>query len=508
MAGGQRVGGRGVVVGSRVVGPSAGGLEPDQVAEHLVGEEVVALRESDELRADGVTLRGEAGAVAGLHEDAVEGERQQRRIVETTGERLGLGAASRGRGVARHGTRARSWRAAERGCSGGPARQHPLGRSDDRGRLRRVVGPGPDRRYVVRADDPGGQVGVAELLGGGDGREAMPPSGLQPAAAGDGEVAQQADGRLEPGPRSADHAVVGRGRLGPHAAGRRELLGVVEDVALQPAQRRTGIDAELPDERVPGPTQYRESVVPAARSGTAPTPAAASRPHATGARRRARRGPARPRPRARTPAAPPRSAPPPAAAARSAASARPAPTPRRRSPRTPDPATRHPRQEFRQQLPRRQRRLHTPPRTATRPRRRSAARSPDLRHQQPRRRPRRPVRFERPPQRGHERPQRTHRARRRIHPQVVDQSSRRYDATPSDDAAAPAPARCRGPFEITGPRPRPPPARGPQTPPSHGTGPTISADADRLLIRSRDARRMEIEGFDVPASCPAPTRSR
>ena len=90
VAGGQRVGCCGVFVGGWVVGSCARRLQPNQMAENLISKEVVALRDDDELGADGVAFGGETRAVAGLHEDTVQRERQQRRIVQTARQLLGL----------------------------------------------------------------------------------------------------------------------------------------------------------------------------------------------------------------------------------------------------------------------------------------------------------------------------------------------------------------------------------------------------------------------------------
>lgn len=98
------------------------------------------------------------------------------------------------------------------------------------------------------------------------------PRGLQAGPPGHREIAQQADRRLEPGPGPRAHGpVVDGGRLRPHP-GRRpvrpgrgvEVVGVVEDVALQAAERRARIGAELLDQQRARAAQDGERVALAA----------------------------------------------------------------------------------------------------------------------------------------------------------------------------------------------------------------------------------------------------
>jgi hypothetical protein len=87
-----------VPVGRREVGERAARLETDEMAEHLIGDQAVPGGQGDQLGADPIPLRGQARAVKGLHEDAVERERQQRGIVQATGELLGLPGGLRATG--------------------------------------------------------------------------------------------------------------------------------------------------------------------------------------------------------------------------------------------------------------------------------------------------------------------------------------------------------------------------------------------------------------------------
>ena len=81
-------------------------------------------------------------------------------------------------------TRARSWPAGARGpLVGRRGGSVAFGRGDDLRRLVGVVGAGPDRGDVVGADHARGQLGIAQLLGRGDGRRALrraPPRGRRP----------------------------------------------------------------------------------------------------------------------------------------------------------------------------------------------------------------------------------------------------------------------------------------------------------------------------------------
>ena len=162
---GQPVRGGRVPVGGREVGERGAGLEADEVAEHLVGHQAVPGGQGDQLGADLVPARGQPGAVEGLHEHAVEGERQQRGIVQPAGDLLGLAARPRARAASGcRATPARSWPAARRaapprarraaraarpGCVRPPRRSRAACSGSSRA--------GPDRRDVVRADHAGGQ---------------------------------------------------------------------------------------------------------------------------------------------------------------------------------------------------------------------------------------------------------------------------------------------------------------------------------------------------------------
>ncbi|SCE20235.1 hypothetical protein GA0115239_13301, partial [Streptomyces sp. BpilaLS-43] len=108
----------------------------------------------------------------------------------------------------------------------------------------------------------------------------MAAGGLQAAATGHGEVAQQPDGRLQPCPGPVPHGavVVGRG-AGPYLLGggvRFQAVFLGEDVRLQPAQRRTGFEPEPVDQESTRPAQYGQRVaLPAAavqREGQQPPP--------------------------------------------------------------------------------------------------------------------------------------------------------------------------------------------------------------------------------------------
>lgn len=116
-------------------------------------------------------------------------------------------------------------------------RQHTFGGPDDRRGLRFVVRPRPDRRYVVRADHARNQIRIAKLLGRRDRGQPMPP--YLGKLAGHRETPKQTDSRLQLRtlPRGA---LVGRRCRGPN---RCRFHGLIEDVLLEPCERRAGIDA-------------------------------------------------------------------------------------------------------------------------------------------------------------------------------------------------------------------------------------------------------------------------
>lgn len=135
--------------------------------------------------------------------------------------------------------------------------------------LGRVVDAGPDRRDVVRADHARGELRVAQFLRRLDGRHPVFAGRFEAAAARHREVAQQAHRRVQPGAGSCRHGpVIGGGGPCPYplrrvtGPGRRgvEVGGLAEDVRLQVAKARAGIQAELLDQERAGPAQDRERV--------------------------------------------------------------------------------------------------------------------------------------------------------------------------------------------------------------------------------------------------------
>ena len=286
-------------------------------------------------------------------------------------------------------TPARSWPAAgpapPRGRRAGGG-QGALGGRDDLRRLGRVVRAGPDRRDVVGADHAGGQLRVAQLLGRRDRRHPLLAGRLQAAAARSprGCAAARPSTPAAHGHRSPP---CGRRRRGlrPHLPTTRsdpragvEVVGLVEDVRLQAAQRRARVHPELLDEQRPRPAQHRERVALAAGAveRERQQPPGVLAPRVLGDVRvevrdglgGAGRGRAAPRPAARRPAA----------AARPAGTARRAAQPRRRTRRTRARATSPaPSLEPRERRVRRQRRRRrpSPARTARRRPRPGSARS-------------------------------------------------------------------------------------------------------------------------------------
>ena len=245
--------------------------------EHLEGDQAVPGGQGDQLGADLVPPRREPRAVEGLHEHAVEGERQQRGIVQAAGDLLGLPGGLRARAPTRvpRDSRAIVASSRARAASCAPGGRAARVRSAAAticaacsGSSERVQIAGTSYAPITRAVSSR----VAQLLGRRDGRHAVPAGRLQAAAPGHREVAQQPHRRLQPGPGAGRHgAVVGGGRLRPHPSRRPgrggggvEVGGVVEDVGLQAAQCRARIHPQLLDQERPGPAQHRQRVALAA----------------------------------------------------------------------------------------------------------------------------------------------------------------------------------------------------------------------------------------------------
>ncbi|WP_344928324.1 hypothetical protein, partial [Streptosporangium carneum] len=180
--------------------------------EHLEGEQAVPGGQGDQLGAGLVPARGQTRPVEALHEHSVEGERQQRGIVEATGEPLrppgGLGPALRTVASRLQGDRGQQPRPRRLVPAGRESGQGAFGRREHPRGLLRVVDTGPDRGDVVGADHAGGQFRVAQLLGRRDGRHTVSAGRFQTAASGHREIAQQAHRRLQPRPRAGRHGAV------------------------------------------------------------------------------------------------------------------------------------------------------------------------------------------------------------------------------------------------------------------------------------------------------------
>ena len=252
-------------VGRGEVGERGMGLHPDEVTEHLERDEVVTFCERDQLRSDGVPPARRTRNASALHEHGVQRERQHRRISEPARECLGVRRRCSGAIVTRAARLQR-----DDGQQSRPhgrqvvaqRRQHPPGCRDDVRGLGRVVGAHPHRRHVVRRDDPSGQARVAHRFGRRDRLDAVPPGCSEIGRARHGKRSQQRDRRLQVSRSSdRDRILVGARRATPHVLdlrgrtarrGAHEVFGVVEDVALQPAQRRPRRNADLllqPDAR-------------------------------------------------------------------------------------------------------------------------------------------------------------------------------------------------------------------------------------------------------------------
>jgi hypothetical protein len=246
-----------VDVGTREITETAQRLHTDQPAQQLVGLQSVHGRDLDQLGTDRVPLCGEPRAMKGLHEQAVQGEGEQRGVARAAGSRHGLrrGEPTSGVGHAARfeSDRGQKSRPLRSGCVSGKRGECAFGRGHDGCRLFRVVGAAPDRRDVVGADDAGGQLGVSQLLGGEDARHPLVARGHEPAAAGHGEAAQEVDGGPEASTGVDGHrAAVDRDGLGPDLAGRGaddrcgvEVGGLPEDVGLGFTQPRAGGETEV-----------------------------------------------------------------------------------------------------------------------------------------------------------------------------------------------------------------------------------------------------------------------
>ena len=147
--------------------------------------------------------------------------------------------------------------------------------------------------HVERADDPGGELRVAELLGRADRRRTLRPHGGQAVAAGQRQRAQERRRRLQPGacPRR-DHALVGGRGVAPDIVrrGRRTHL-VPQHLGLQLREPRAWVDAELPGQHRARPAQHGQRVRLPPRPVERRARAAASRPRARDVRSRARPDP-------------------------------------------------------------------------------------------------------------------------------------------------------------------------------------------------------------------------
>ena len=118
-------------------------------------------------------------------------------ITEAARDRLRLGrrlaGAAAGIAARLHGDRRQE--PCPQGVTAGRERaERALGGGDDPRRGGRVVGVGPDRGHVEIADDPRGELGVAELFRRLDGGQALAHGRRQAASAGERETARERGG--------------------------------------------------------------------------------------------------------------------------------------------------------------------------------------------------------------------------------------------------------------------------------------------------------------------------